>query len=1059
MAFTEEEFDWVQYVSGKKIDAKAHKDAIAKAEARESFLANEMGPQLDDVRDFIRESQDLVLKTTSKGLSQKGVWQEVGKVVNADGKKKMQYEMPWRATDDDLEKAGLGKWAMHVDVEVDTKADIREGVESIPPEQIAKLQQGYERALELQKRMEAQIGADGKPLFTDDDIRREVWTPLVRSGVIPDNIVPDKYSEHAIAFNGAAELYKKKVEDFSAKTTKGRERFKKGMRITKEVAVLAGTLTSSVITAKNANDVSDNNGKITNKLGEKEELQKEIDGLDPNVPSEQKQIEELQKQQETIDARISVLRKENALLANETVYAQTGTTLLMGTLSTIEMVEEHVHSSDDDAVKWSKTIEKALGIAQSISVAAVTAGMVSSQGSDSGNAVNKAKVAYVTGAIKTAFVSAKILPGLVLAMKETNTDKRIALCNKMVAGLADAIAAGINMSAQKALSKSSSSDPDYDQHRNHAAAQQQLAAALKIAITQAGNGAEIVRAIQKGNKGKVAALLGSGAIAAAFGGLSETAYDGLRENMDSDEKADLEYFKQAYTESSSESTRERGQDSGSASTIDSINKALQAMDKTNLANLPDPSPEDLRDLSEEVEANQELLAKEELKKAFSPEGIDKMMEDVDADLSAFNEVYSQAFPDPDIENRTPEEIIQAQAAIDRAMENTAKLRQKVAIINGMTSTGASVLAALVPGTGAVVAAQKLVADIYALKKQIETHNAWVQSMKLAFAAQSAVAPAIQNTLDNAKVHLDHDKIKVVLDGLQVGTEIAKVFDPTGTSAIVGASLTMAGAVVEFGFKMHAERQIDQGWKAYKAAISDENQGNRKAARKALRLNSTLAKCCIAYGASIMGDPSAQQAMRNSGLTVAALKNDKDICVKLVAYLESELNRDVVTLGVIKEKSTKWEPGKPELSLAVWTNFKAAASRSASPKLHTDSTATPAIDRCFSELGKLKKWQDFEKFEKAREAEETLEEEALPDTGALSQELTELKAELEKAADLLERLEQALTGYKPMTDDSLSAKHTEMESAAKTFAVLAKGNAAGLRKNIDLIVKFPYKVAA
>ena len=131
-------------------------------------------------------------------------------------------------------------------------------------------------------------------------------------------------------------------------------------------------------------------------------------------------------------------------------------------------------------------------------------------------------------------------------------------------------------------------------------------------------------------------------------------------------------------------------------------------------------------------------------------------------------MYSDAYPDSELSQRTPEQIVQAQQAIDKAMANTAALRQKVAIINGITAGGAGVLAALVPGTGAVVAAQKVAKDIYVLKKCVDTHNAWVGSMELAFAAQSGSAAAIQNTLKNARIHLDHAAISMVLHAAQAG---------------------------------------------------------------------------------------------------------------------------------------------------------------------------------------------------------------------------------------------------------------------------------------------------
>jgi hypothetical protein len=380
------------------------------------------------------------------------------------------------------------------------------------------------------------------------------------------------------------------------------------------------------------------------------------------------------------------------------------------------------------------------------------------------------------------------------------------------------------------------------------------------------------------------------------------------------------------------------------------------------------------------------------------------------------------------------------------MANTAALRQKVELINGLTSTGAGILAALVPGTGAVVAAQKVCKDIYELKKCVDIHNAWVDSMEVAFAAQSGVAAAVQNTLKNAKIHLDHSKVSLVLHTAQAGAAVAQVMDPSGVSSIVSASLSMADALTEFGYKMHNEVVITKGWNAYKDAREDPR--NRKRAREALRLNSTLAKCCIAYGASIMGDPSAQQAIRATGLTVAALQNDKDICNKLVNYLENELKGDPEILRVVNTKDSKWHPGKPELTMASWMAFKGAASRNAEPLLAPESAKTPGLDRLLSELGKLDGWQDKSTFERHKSNYEKVTNGA-PEAPFPATFQTLLDANT-AAYDLLQRATSAFGSYTPVRADQSAAKHDGMEQVGASFATLARLGSVTVSINLDEI---------
>ncbi|TNJ48378.1 hypothetical protein [Phaeobacter sp. B1627] len=1039
MPLTSDEFDWVGYVSGKKLDEAAYALAQERAAGREEFLGV-MDDYLDGIRETIAESQDLVISNDNHPLAITRAWRQL---VGTQDKNVTQ--IPWRANEGDLENAKLGKWAMLVDVEIDTKEDIGEDTHAIDPVALEKMRQGYEQAMEAQRKMELQIGPDGMPLFDDDDIRREVWTPLVRAGVIPDNLVPDKYSEHAIAFNGAAEFYEKKIEAFSATTTTGRENFKLGMKIAKESVQLAGTLTAEVLSAKDAMDVAAKKQELIELKAEKSAA---------TDPAEQERLGDL----------IATRNKEIAIAGTDEMIAKAATTVIIGGLSTVELIDEHRHSKAAPLDKWTNTISQALSIAESMTVATVQSAMTASQSNPS-DAQSKAKVAFTTGAISTAFKSAKVLPQLVVMgqkFHDRNYEGGFDEIMKVIAGLGDAVAAGIVASANKSYADLKESDfstqDDYNNavndRKDYIAAQQQFAAALKLGITAGVNVKALGRAIfVDKNAGQAAFLLTNGLAAGLSIGFSEEMYDGLRDDMSAEEIEQLDHFRRAYAEIQSD----RVHDSGSASMMSSLNSALSQLNNTAATLKPESEAESLgRDLDDEIALSQEAIARKELEAAFSPEGMAAILAEADAELVGFEEMYSNAFPDPDITGKTEEELVRAQECIDRAMANTSKLRQQAEFWNTLTAGALGVAAAIVPGAGLAVMLQKLVVDLVKMQKAADVHNAWVDSMRTAFAARAGTAPAIEQTLGNCYVHLNHARIQVAFDSVALGAEAAKLLDPTGVSSIVASTNKMANAVVEFGFKMHTEIAIKNGWAAYLKAR--DNPGNRKAARAAMRLNSTLAKCCIAYGASIMGDASAQNALRISGLSVEAFKNDKDICVKLIAYLENELKDDPTVLGVEKKMDSNWHPGKPSLTLTGWTAFKAAAAKSAVPKLDAESMSTPAIDRCLVELGKLEEWQKPELFENARQTDSTMAADQEPAPNALNQELAALVSNLSAAVDLLERLAAAAGEYRPVVAGSGATVHDGMQAVSKTVAVMARAQAAGTRKNAELIKKFPDQIA-
>ncbi len=193
----------------------------------------------------------------------------------------------------------------------------------------------------------------------------------------------------------------------------------------------------------------------------------------------------------------------------------------------------------------------------------------------------------------------------------------------------------------------------------------------------------------------------------------------------------------------------------------------------------------------------------------------------------------------------------------------------------------------------MAAAQRVAHDLSVLVKAVELPYAWCDSMEMAVRAQSGTAPAIQATMAGARIGLSHRSVKLALDSLQLGLEIGRPFDPTAASTLASASMSMATALEEHAVEMHKKAEIVAGWTAYKAALAAPQ--NRKAARRALRLNSTLANCWIAHGACRMGDPAAKHAIQRAGLTPAMLADHGDVCARLVAFLEASRADDPVVL--------------------------------------------------------------------------------------------------------------------------------------------------------------------
>lgn len=1059
MTLTKAQIKWMEHVSNIEIVGQTQSSAQAREWQRNKALS--AGQQaLAEIRDEIAAAQSITLTKLSKTRPDGGAWKAAAdqtlpppKVYEdgaEDQRNLVRYEIPWHAARSGAPDPVLGKWVEQVDLEVDTRADIGPENEEVSPDSIAKLREMYGRIIEVQDWMKSRFDAEGQPLFNDDDIRREVWTPLVRSGVIPENLVQDKYSEHAIAFAGAAEFYTTKIEDYSKTTTRTQELRKEYLGGFKDVVSLAGALTGGALTAQNALVIAENNKEIRNTLAQTQELSEQRDN--PALSSAER--EAAQQKLVAEQARLGTLFHENGELQAQSNYAQDATAILLGAIGTYEAVKEHQESDKELRAKWAETANRALNIAQT-SAAAIARTTLSAQAQGQGDnprSVNSsANIDHVVNGINAAFDGAKIGMGMALVLSEKDSKKREALLEGIVLNLATAIEHGIISHGKGQVARSDPGSDAQTKARQQTPEYELIARQVKASIVSAFSAKAALQEIMKpgGKPTKVAYHLVSGGLAAGLAAGVTPIFADVRESVDNAERANRPVHEQPYLTSDNPVAGARAQAEGAAASLDGVLKALDAADKAVGAAAASSSPADapskVQDaLVAEITAQQRKHARAELAKAFSADGVQAIVAEADSKLAEYDTLYSAAFPDPDVQNRPTADIAAARKAIDEATARTADLRMKAALVEGLTGAGSQLLASLVPGVGAVMATQRLVADLYTLYRQTQSHNAWVESMELAFVGQSAVAPAIANTLANCKVDLDVSRIKVLLDGIGCGAEVGKVFDPTGATTVVSASASMLHTLTNTCYKWYSERQMRLGWEAYKAALDD--RGNRKKARQALRLNSTLAKCCVAYGATIMGDPIAKRAVAATGLSPDTLRNDKDICVRVITYLETSLSDHPTVLKFTAPKK-KWHPGRPELTLKSWIAFKAAAHLSADPKLDERSLQTPGVDRCLLELAKLKRWND-PKYVQAQKLAQSAADRTIKAEIATYKAIV---AELNQAADLLTRLDAGLRSYAPRIENA-TAEHTEMQQIAGALAHMAELGAVDARRSLDSLVK-------
>ena len=970
MALTEYQIDWIGKAGGKIIDQAAVDTAMEKEAKKNERLDFYLGAESD----FAAEKQSII---DAQNFS-----------IN------MGKEMKkWRSTDSD--RRG---YELRADVEFDTINDIRNAAEMVPKHIQQDVQASFQRLKAVSTRMANEFDDEGNRLFSDDDIRREFWSPLVREGAIPDNLVPSKFSDQAIAIKGAFDLYQDRIDQHS-KNSHGHEGTLRALGIAADTASLIGTIAVSSVTIAGATDTVKLNEQITS-------------GKDGD--------------RVLTDSEIEALKTQKAQLEQKENFAKLGAAIVTGGFSVAQSVATESVKEKEER-DWAKVADTSIKVLTKIVAAGIgpaakeIVGVNSATNEDDGKAKMRTANA-VTAGVLGGLSALRMAPTLANVIKAKPGDRR-KIVDQMIEQFADAVQLGIQSGA------ATMSDSG-DQGNLRA-----IGAMVRTAIVATGKAERAIELLATGKGGEAALMLGCAAFQGGGAAISAFAVDAMKEDVTSDEyknatTAERLFMEKTDTEASRDLTAlahsqamERFQRTMEEQTGTLTESALAELARGDV--VIDPGQEAAaKAMEEQIENAKVMKAEKDLEEQFKDkEFVKEMFDEFETKMVGYEDMYKEANPAAVMEGE-PDEVADALAAIDRAIAKTAGLRARAEMINGITGGGASLVAALVPGTGAVAAAQAVAYDIFCLCQAVRVHNEWVASMEVSFRANSAYAAAIEKTMKNARITLSQKSVKLVLDSLKLGNEIGRCFDPTGATTIVSASLTMTSALVDYGYKMRKEVEITRGWNAYKKARA--NPENRQAARKAMRMNSTLAKCCIAYGACMEKDPAAQEAIRISGLSPAVLADDKDICNKLVAYLENELSDDPVVLSVERQPK-KWQPGKPELTPKSWFETKTAASISAEPRLNPTSVKTPGMDRLLADLSSSTYWEGHRSYQEWRQ------DKAKADTDAEKR-----KERATKSIALLEKLISQMDAYKPVEAGS-GNKHKEMSDIAETYKGLAKLN--------------------
>jgi hypothetical protein len=245
------------------------------------------------------------------------------------------------------------------------------------------------------------------------------------------------------------------------------------------------------------------------------------------------------------------------------------------------------------------------------------------------------------------------------------------------------------------------------------------------------------------------------------------------------------------------------------------------------------------------------------------------------------------------------EKLMAKIQRDRAIMSVA-----VVIGKGGFEVASKFFAPLSMGTEAI----KMAANIAAAAQRAQDLRKFLEMQKRSKNAVSPYLTSVQNFVDNQANQLTQYAIRVALNGAAIAAAAAATAFPLAAPAVAITAVVQSES--ELLFQVYDEKRLKDAWTLTKSALDDPS--NRKLGLRARKLNPTLAKYTIAYGAEVAHDPIALNMCQECGLSLETVANAD--AKKIKAYLVLRFDKD----GEVVEKfddPQDWQADLPEPKLA------------------------------------------------------------------------------------------------------------------------------------------------
>jgi hypothetical protein len=340
------------------------------------------------------------------------------------------------------------------------------------------------------------------------------------------------------------------------------------------------------------------------------------------------------------------------------------------------------------------------------------------------------------------------------------------------------------------------------------------------------------------------------------------------------------------------------------------------------------SAEELKALAEERFSELEKnVAKEEARKKDDERDFTEVGREITQQIEQEREKFNAALKnlnDPVVNQATIAKLIK-QIERDRAIMKVA-----VAIGQGGFEVAANFFAPMAMGTEAI----KMAANIAAAVQRGIDLRKFVDEATGAANATSPYLSSIQNFVDNQANQLTHYTLAAALNGAKIAASAAAAAFPLAAPAV--PAVTAVQVAAEAGWTFFNKILVVKAWSVTKDSLAHPN--NRRLGLKARRVNPTLAKYSIAYGATEEKDPVAVHMANACGLTNDVLANKDSNVGTVKLFLEKQFADDNKVVGKL-DKSDDWAKKLPNAALEPAALFQAYHAISAGFKETNPAWAT------------------------------------------------------------------------------------------------------------------------